>query len=177
DVGLDRDQVQEPGHGLLGIDQALVHVDVEDLGTAGHLLAGDLDRLVEAVVLDQLLEPGAAGDVGALADVDEVQLRRDHQRLEAGQAGVALQAHAATSSTRGSVRGGSPATAPAMARMCSGVVPQQPPLLLTRPDCANAPSTAAISAGVSSYSPKAFGRPALGWALTWQSAMSARART
>src|SRR5690606_14263689 len=31
--------------------------------------------------------------------------------------------------------------------------------------------------GVWSYSPNALGSPALGWALTWQSAMSARART
>src|SRR5690606_23801691 len=31
----------------------------------------------------------AAGDVGALADVDEQQVRGDEQRLEAGEAGVA----------------------------------------------------------------------------------------
>src|SRR5690606_33058783 len=67
--------------------------DVEDLGAIGNLLARDLDRLVVAVLLDQLLEFRAAGDVGAFADVDEQQLGRDDQRLEAGQAGVASFRH------------------------------------------------------------------------------------
>ena len=49
-----------------------------------------------------------------------------------------------------------------MAAMWSGVVPQQPPTMLTSPAAANSPTTAAISSGVSSYSPKAFGSPALG---------------
>ena len=44
DVGLGRDQVEEPGHRLLAVDQALVHVDVEDVGAALDLLAGDGQR-------------------------------------------------------------------------------------------------------------------------------------
>ena len=62
------------------------------------LLARDDDRFVVAVFQDQLLELRRAGDVGALADVDEVALRRDQQRLEAAQARVAGQgvAHAAS---------------------------------------------------------------------------------
>ncbi|MNG32929.1 hypothetical protein D3C84_1190570 [compost metagenome] len=70
-------------------------------------------------------------------------------------------------------RGGYLATASAMAWMCGGVVPQQPPTMLRKPLAANSSTTAAISAGVSSYSPKAFGRPALGWAETWVSALFA----
>src|SRR5699024_1641858 len=138
-----------------GIDQALVHVDVQDLRAVGDLLAGDFNRLVEAVLLDQLLEPGAAGDVGALADVDEVQFGRDDKRLKPGQARVAGEGHAATSPVSGKIRGGRPSTASAIARMWSGVVPQQPPMMLTRPDWANSASTGAISSGVWSYSPKA----------------------
>ena len=38
------------------------------------LLARDRDRLVVAAFQDQLLELRRAGDVGALADVDEVAL-------------------------------------------------------------------------------------------------------
>jgi hypothetical protein len=46
--------------------------------------------------------------------------------------------------------------------MCSGVVPQHPPIMFTRPPPANADSSPAVWFGVSSYSPKAFGRPAFG---------------
>ena len=59
-------------------------------------------------------------------------------------------------------RGGVPSTARAMAAMCSGVVPQQPPRMFTRPLAANSPSSPAVSSGVSSYSPKALGSPAFG---------------
>ena len=55
-----------------------------------------------------------------------------------------------------------PSTAPAMAAMWSGVVPQQPPTRLRKPASANSARTAAVWSGVSSYSPKALGRPALG---------------
>ena len=65
-------------------------------------------------------------------------------------------------SAAGSRRGGTPATASATARMWSGVVPQHPPSRFTKPLVANSRSSAAVSAGCSSYSPKAFGRPAFG---------------
>ena len=32
------------GHRLLGVEHALVHVDVEDVGAAAHLVERDLDR-------------------------------------------------------------------------------------------------------------------------------------
>ena len=60
------------------------------------------------------------------------------------------------------VRGVSLPTASAIASMCAGVVPQQPPTMLTSPLPANSPSVVAIWSGVSSYSPNALGRPALG---------------
>ena len=59
-------------------------------------------------------------------------------------------------------RGGCWTTASAIAEMCAGVVPQQPPTMLTKPASANSPTTAAVSAAASSYSPKALGSPALG---------------
>ncbi len=40
-----------------------------------HLLPGDVERLVVAVLQDQLLELRRAGDVGAFADVDEIAFR------------------------------------------------------------------------------------------------------
>ena len=68
------------------------------------------------------------------------------------------------------MRGVPCAAAPAMAATCSGVVPQQPPTTLTRPDATNSPTTEAMCSGDSSYSPKALGSPAFGWAETKQSA-------
>ena len=65
-------------------------------------------------------------------------------------------------STVGTWRGGYFATVSAMTRMCSGVVPQQPPTTLTRPSRAKSSIWAAMNSGLSSYWPKALGRPALG---------------
>ena len=73
-------------------------------------------------------------------------------------------------------RGGTPATASAIARMCSGVLPQQPPTTFSRPARANSPSTSAICSGVSSYSPNAFGSPAFGCADTSTSVLAASSR-
>ncbi|OPZ48800.1 MAG: hypothetical protein BWY91_03151 [bacterium ADurb.BinA028] len=64
--------------------------------------------------------------------------------------------------TSGTERGGIPATAATNCATCSGVVPQQPPMMLTRPDDANSPTTPDMVSGLSSYSPNALGRPALG---------------
>jgi len=64
------------------------------------------------------------------------------------------------------VRAGDGATASRIRRIWSGVVPQQPPTILSSPERANSARIAAISSGVSSYSPKAFGRPAFGYAQT-----------
>jgi hypothetical protein len=59
-------------------------------------------------------------------------------------------------------RGLLPLAEVATAAMWSGVVPQQPPSRLTSPLTANSSTTLAVWSGVSSYSPKALGRPALG---------------
>ena len=58
--------------------------------------------------------------------------------------------------------GALPSTALLNMAMWSGVVPQQPPMMLTRPLPANSSMIAAICSGVSSYSPNALGRPAFG---------------
>ncbi|GAA3040865.1 hypothetical protein GCM10017559_81840 [Streptosporangium longisporum] len=60
-------------------------------------------------------------------------------------------------------RGGRPDTAAAIFAMWAGEVPQHPPTMLTIPEVANSPSSAAVSSGFSSYPPNALGRPALGW--------------
>ncbi|MDT4818105.1 hypothetical protein FQZ97_511930 [compost metagenome] len=64
----------------------------------------------------------------------------------------------------GTARGVSEPTFAAISRMWSGVVPQQPPDMFTRPARANSSSSAEVSAGVSSKPVSAIGlgRPALG---------------
>ena len=49
--------------------------------------------------------------------------------------------------------------------MCSGVVPQHPPIILMNPLSHHFLAYLAIDSGVSSYSPKALGNPALGFLL------------
>jgi hypothetical protein len=71
DIGLGGDQLEEGGHGVNGVEQPLVHVDVDDLRAVLDLLARDFDCLGVVAREDQLLERGAAGNVGALADIDE----------------------------------------------------------------------------------------------------------
>ena len=93
-------------------------------------------RLLEVARLDQAAEARRAGDVRALADHDEVRVGRDRERLEAAEA----RRRVVGSGTR---RGGTPSTAAAIARTCSGVVPQQPPTMFTSPSRAKSPRIAA----------------------------------
>ena len=85
DLRLGRDEVQERRHRRFGVEHPFVHVDVEDVGAAAHLLERDVGRLGEVPARDQPREPLRAGDVGALADHDEVAVGTDGQRLEAGE--------------------------------------------------------------------------------------------
>ena len=71
DVRLGRDQVQIGDHGRFAVEQAFVHVDVDDLRAVFHLLARDFHGRRVIAIQDQLLERSRSGDVGALTDVDE----------------------------------------------------------------------------------------------------------
>ena len=63
--------MQEGDHRLLGIEQALVHVDVDDLRAVLDLLARDREARGIIAGGDQLAEFRRAGDIGALADIHE----------------------------------------------------------------------------------------------------------
>ena len=146
-------RLRKVGHGLLGIEQALVHVDVDDLGAGLDLLARHRQRGGIVARGDQLAEFGRAGDVGPLADVDEGDRRRQLERLQSGQPQPRLVA-----GTRAACAGdglgdrrdmvGRGAAAAAQDVDEAGV-------------CPFADQPRRIS-GLSSYSPKALGRPALG---------------
>ena len=90
---------------------------------------------------DQPRERLRAGDVGALADVDEERVVADVDRLQAREAQAAAR-------SRASCAARSSARASAIARMCSGVVPQQPPAMLSQPARAHSrEQRAAIDSG------------------------------
>ena len=101
DVRLGGNQVEVLDHRLLRVDQPLVHVDVDDLSAILDLVARHDQRFGIVAGGDQLPELGRAGDVGALADIDErnvlgeregFQTREHHhrpvlRRLSAARAG------------------------------------------------------------------------------------------
>ncbi len=86
DVRLAGNQIEEGHHGLLRIQHAFVHVDVDHLGAGFHLLQGDFQGLGVVVFTDQAGEAGGTGDIGALADVDEQRAAIDGERFQARQA-------------------------------------------------------------------------------------------
>ncbi len=71
DIRFGGDEVEERHHRSFRIQQAFVHVDVDDLRAVLDLVAGDLQRSGIVAGLDQLAETRGARDVGAFADVDE----------------------------------------------------------------------------------------------------------
>ena len=83
DVGLGGDEVEERHHRGFGIEQALVHVDVDDLRAVLDLVARHLQARGVIARGDQLAEFRRARDVGALADIDEGDRGRQFERLEA----------------------------------------------------------------------------------------------
>ncbi len=85
-LGLGREQVEERRHRLLGVEEIGVHVHVEQVRAAAHLLERDVDRALEVVRLDQAPEPRRPRHVRALADDDEARVRPDDERLETGEA-------------------------------------------------------------------------------------------
>ena len=86
---LGRQVVQERRHGALGVEHAFVHVDVDDVGAAAHLVERDLRRPSRSRSrLNQARELRRAGDVGPLADHLEVAVGANRQRLEARELGI-----------------------------------------------------------------------------------------
>ena len=88
DVGLGGDEIEEPGHGGFAVEHGVIHVDVDDLGAAHDLAAGDVEGRIKLAVPDQFGEFGRARDVGALADIDETGDLSEVQRLQPRQTAV-----------------------------------------------------------------------------------------
>jgi hypothetical protein len=86
DVGLGGNQVQKAHHGRLAVQHGLVHVHVDHLGAVFHLLARHGQGFFVLLVQDQARKGLGAGDVGALAHVDEQRVLADEHGLQARQA-------------------------------------------------------------------------------------------
>src|SRR5690606_36132468 len=86
DVRLAGDQPQEARHGRLGVQHALVHVDVDHLGSSLHLLQGHIQRSRVVALSDEAGEAAGAGDVGAFPDVHEQRVSPDVEGLQTAQA-------------------------------------------------------------------------------------------
>ena len=89
DIGLGREQVEEACHRRLGVEEALVHVHVDDLGATLNLLERYLDRRFVVILLDQAREATRAGNIGPLAHVGEEGVRTEVERFETGKARTA----------------------------------------------------------------------------------------
>ena len=92
----------------------------------------------------QAREPARPGHVRPLAHVDEQPARHRDRRAAPGPTG------GSTAPAPDTTRGGTPATAAAIAAVCSGVDPQHEPAMLRSPARAHSPRAAAICSGVSS---------------------------
>ena len=75
-VGLSSDGVKKIHHLLAGVQQAVVHVDVDDQGAVVHLFAGYRDGLVVLLLLDESQELARAGHVTAFTHVGEMRDER-----------------------------------------------------------------------------------------------------
>ena len=71
---------------MLRVEQAFVHIDVDDLGALLDLLARDRQSGRVVAGRDQLAKLRGAGDVGPLTDVDERDFGRERERLQAREA-------------------------------------------------------------------------------------------
>ena len=86
DVRLGGDQAEERGHGLFGVEQALVHVDVDHLRAVVDLLACNVDCGFVVVLEHQSGESSRPGHIGSLANIHEQTVGVDSKRLEPTQA-------------------------------------------------------------------------------------------
>ena len=85
DLRLGRDVIEEGRHRLLGIEHAFVHVDVDQVRAAAHLIRRDANRVGILLGLDQPSKARRAGDVRPLANHLKVAVGTDGQDFEAGE--------------------------------------------------------------------------------------------
>jgi len=85
DFRLAANQIQKSRHGTFGVNHALIHIHVEDVGSAADLLPRDSERAVKILAQDQFENLGGTSDVGSLAHDNKPHLGRNVERFESGQ--------------------------------------------------------------------------------------------
>ena len=83
DVGFGGDDIEEGGHLVGCIEQTVIHIDVDDQRTVGHLLAGNAHRFVVFLLVDQPQEFAGTRHVASFADIDEPHFLSDIEVFEA----------------------------------------------------------------------------------------------
>jgi hypothetical protein len=137
------------------VNHPFVHADVDDVRAVLDLLARDGDGFLVFIFLDELRKLWRARHVRAFADHDELpDLLRERLRAAQAQGGSPMGLIAAPVenlvSVFGEIRGGLFSSALAIAAMCSGVLPQQPPAMLIKLLFANSPRKLPMSSGFKS---------------------------
>src|SRR5437867_2037742 len=92
DVRLDRNQIQESRHCGFRIQKPFIHIDVDDLRAAFHLVARDTERFLILSGENEFRELRRARDIRAFADIDETQVGPEGQWLQTAQSKVRLGA-------------------------------------------------------------------------------------
>ena len=126
-------------HLLACIQQTIVHVDVEHQGAVLHLSACYVEGLVVTALGNEAQELAATGHVAPLADSNEGYV--PVQRFKSANVYLHM---------------------PTKAFMCSGVVPQHPPIISVSPSSIMGLTLCTNCSGLTSYCPIELGKPALG---------------
>ncbi len=113
---LGRYEVEEPRHRGLGVEEVRVHVHVDEVGSAAHLVERDVEGSLVVVRLDEAAEARRPGDVRSLADEHEARVRADHERLEAAERGQGASAPGSSEARGRRWRRRSPARGPGSSR-------------------------------------------------------------
>ena len=87
DFGLGRDVVEELGDRMLGVEHPLVHVHVDQVGAAAHLIERDAGGVGVVAAADQPREPRRSRHVGPLADHLKVRVGPDGEHFKTGKPG------------------------------------------------------------------------------------------
>ena len=71
-------------HSFFTVYQAVVQIEIKDLGTIFNLVFGNGDRGFVIIVLDQLLELGTSRDVASFTDIYKWYMVSQYEFLHAG---------------------------------------------------------------------------------------------
>ena len=85
DVGFRSDHIQESNHLLTRIQQAVIHIDIDDQCAVSHLFTGYRDGFFILVVLDESEEFPRASHITSFTHIHEVDIRSDIEHLQSAK--------------------------------------------------------------------------------------------